>query len=87
VNFVFESLLELIFAVVSYGVGSMFVVIFLPWYGVESLSHDAPQPRSWKWRGFSHVEGGRRYLRCETVQLIGLAILIGVIVMIAALPK
>lgn len=86
-SFVFELLFQVIFEIAAFGVGRGFVMIFMPWYGVEPVTREDPQRNSWKWRGFSYLESGRRTLRAETVQLIGLAILVGVTVMIATLSQ
>jgi hypothetical protein len=86
-SFIFELLFRLIFEIAAFGVGRVFVMTFMPWYGVEPVTHEDPQRDSWKWRGFSYRESGRRYLRVESVQLIGLAILVGVMVMIAPLSQ
>ena len=45
-----------------------------PHYGVESLD-DSPK-RPWKWQGWSFARNGRRYFYTETVQMVGLLVLI-----------
>lgn len=80
--FVVELLARILPEVVAYGVGRVFVIIFLPWYHVEPVArHDPADEARWKWRGFSYVESGRRVLREGTVQLIGVVILVGLVAM------
>jgi hypothetical protein len=77
---------QFIMEFLAYGIGRVFVLVFLPWYGVEPLSrHDPREERGWKWRGFSYQEMGRRYLRIGTVQLIGLVILVALAAMVITL--
>ena len=75
-SIVIELLARIVLEVVAYGVGRVFIVVFLPWYRVETASrHDPDEERRWKWRGFSYMESGRRVLRVESVQLIGVVII------------
>lgn len=84
--FFLEVILQLILEFAAYGVGRVFVMIFLPWYGIQPLLRDERKPHQfWKWRGFSYVDGGRRILRHGAVQLIGLAVIVGVAVMIGVI--
>ena len=74
---------QFVMEILAYGVGRLFVFVFLPWYAVEPVSrHDPREERRWKWRGFSYQEMGRRYLRIESVQLIGLALIIALVAMV-----
>jgi len=54
-------------------------MLFLPHLGIEPLSKQKSMPR-WKWRGFTYMQSGRRYLYTESVQLLGLAIVMVLIV-------
>jgi hypothetical protein len=87
VSLILEVIAQLIFEVLAFGIGRVFVFLFLPWYSIEPLSRPAEQGSPWKWRGFAYQEKGRRFLRVETVQLIGVVILIALIVMVATLSK
>jgi hypothetical protein len=87
VSLIFEVIAQLVLEVLAFGIGRVFVFLFLPWYSIEPLSRAGEQERRWKWRGFGYVDKGRRHLHVETVQLIGLVILIALIVMVATLSK
>jgi hypothetical protein len=81
-SIVIELLAQILLEILAYGVGRVFVMVFLPWCRVETSSrHDPDEERRWKWRGFSYVESGRRVLREGTVQLIGVVVIIGLVVM------
>ena len=81
-SIVIELLAQILLEIVAYGVGRVFVMVFLPWYRVESSSrHDPADDRRWKWRGLSYVESGRRVLREGTVQLIGIVVIIALVAM------
>ena len=83
-----EILGEILLNVVAYGVGRVFVAIFLPWYRVHPIDrHDPAEAHRWKWQGFSYVDGGRRVMRTESVQLIGIVIVIAVAAMIVGLVR
>lgn len=78
--------MQILLEVVCYGVGRIFVMIFLPWYRVEPIErYDAHEARRWKWQGFSYLDGGRRVMRTEVVQLIGFVITVAAALMIATL--
>ncbi len=84
-SLILEVIAQFVFEVLAFGIGRVFVFVFLPWYSIEPLSRPVEQEPRWKWRGFGYQEKGRRYLRLETVQLIGVVILIALIVMVATL--
>ena len=81
-SLILEVIAQLVFEVLAFGIGRVFVFLFLPWYSIEPLSRSVEQERRWKWRGFGYRDKGRRYLRLETVQLIGIVILIALIVVV-----
>ena len=79
---IIELFVRIVLELAAYGVGHVFVVIFLPWYRIESGSrHDPKEEHRWKWRGFSYLDSGRRVLYVESVQLIGLVIIVGLVAM------
>lgn len=79
---VIELLAEFFLHFVAYGVGRVFVMIFMPWYRIEPVSrHDRAEVNRWKWRGFSYLDGGKRVMRFETAQFIGIVIVVGLIAM------
>lgn len=83
-----EILGEILLNIVAYGVGRVFVAMFLPWYRVHPIDrHDPAEAHRWKWRGFSYLDGGKRVMRAESVQLIGVVIIVAVIAMIATLAR
>ena len=82
-QFIAEFLFEIVFEFVAYGVGRAFLLVLAPRYGVELDVDPGPSKRSWKWRGWSFERGGRRYFYVESVQLVGIAIIIALIVMVA----
>jgi hypothetical protein len=87
VSLILEVIAQFVFEVLAFGIGRVFVFLFLPWYSIEPLSRPAEQESRWKWRGFAYQEKGRRFLRLEAVQLIGVVILIALIVMVATMRK
>ena len=78
---VLELFFQFLAEFVAYGVGRATFLIFAPHYGVES--GDKPPRRPWNWRGWSFERDGRRYLYIETVQLVGLLVLVSFAVVIA----
>lgn len=86
-SLILEVIAQFVFEVLAFGIGRVFVFLFLPWYSIEPLSRPVEQGPRWKWRGFGYREKGHRFLRVETVQLIGVVILFGLIVTLATLSK
>lgn len=77
-DFIAQILLE----VVAYGVGRVFVAIFLPWYRVEPVERDDPGEAS-RWRSQGISRPGKRVMRAETAQLIGVGVLVSAGVIVA----
>jgi hypothetical protein len=79
-----DFLAQILLEVVAYGVGRIFVAIFLPWYRVEPVARDDPgEVRGWRTQGISHVDGGKRVMRAETAELIGIVVVIAAAAVIA----
>jgi len=70
-----EIIAEGIFQVASYGLGKTMAVFFLPHLGIEPLEKQKSMP-PWKWRGFTYEKSGRRFLYTESIQLLGLSIIL-----------
>ena len=80
-HFIFELLFQIIFEFACYGIGRAFLLVLAPHYGVESL--DGSPKRPWKWQGWSFVSNGRRYFYTESVQMVGLLVLIVLVILVA----
>lgn len=70
-----EIIFQGVFEVACYGVGKMMAIIFLPHIGIEPLEKQKAMP-PWKWRGLTYEKSGKRFLYTESLQLLGLAMLI-----------
>ncbi len=69
----FEVVGQFIFEVLAYGTGKIFALVLVPHIGIEPFEQQRSAPR-WKWRGFSYLKGGRRFLYTESIQLLGLGV-------------
>jgi hypothetical protein len=83
-SFVFELIFQLVFECVAYGVGRAFLLLLAPGYGSE-LEVSRPPKRTWKWRGWTFEQNGRRYFYAEGVQLVGLTVIIVLTVLVVSL--
>ena len=87
-SFFGELLAQVGFELASYAIGKGTAVLLLPQLGIEPLEKQKSMP-PWKWRGFTYAQNGRRYLYTETIQLLGLAVLlvtgIGVVAMVRSI--
>ena len=72
-SILFELIGQFIFEVLAYGTGKIFALVFVPHIGIEPFDQQRSAPR-WKWRGFSYLKGGRRFLYTESIQLLGLGV-------------
>jgi len=83
-----ELLFQLVFEIVLYGVGRAVLLVFAPHIGVESQTKQAKSSSKWwDWRGFSFMHNGKRYLYLESVQLVGLATIVSLIVLVVLANK
>ena len=73
-----EIVAEGIFGVAIYGIGKAMAIFFLPRLGIEPIEKQKSMP-PWKWRGFTYEKSGRRFLYTESIQLLGLSILVIII--------
>jgi hypothetical protein len=75
-----------IFEAICYSLGRAVAIFFLPHLGIEPFEKQKSMP-PWKWRGFTYEKSGRRYLYTESIQSLGLVILLVVIAGIAMVVR
>jgi len=81
--FALELLFQVVLEVVAYGVGRAVLLVVAPRCGVETQVKSPKAPKSpWTWRGFSFMRAGKRYFYVEAVQVVGLAVILGLIVIV-----
>lgn len=81
-QFLAELLFQIVFETIAYGIGRAFLLVLAPHIGTEL--EVTPPKHSWKWRGWTFERGGRKYFFVESVQLVGLLVMI-VFAVLAAL--
>ena len=84
-----ELLAEAGLELASYAIGKGAALLLLPHLGIEPLSRQ-PKQKSlppWKWRGFTYEQNGRRYLYTESIQLLGIAVVLVLIIGVTAFVR
>jgi hypothetical protein len=70
-----EFITRLILELISYPLGRACAAVLFPWLGVEPL-HKQKQAPPWKWRGFTYKRGNRAFLYTESVQGLGVMVML-----------
>ena len=83
---ILELLASFVFEGVSYAVGRIFLLVFFPRWRVEPWRRDR-SVRQWQWARFSYVSDGHRYVRMQSVELVGIAVLVVCIATIVAMVR
>jgi hypothetical protein len=86
VSILFEVVGQFLFEVLAYGTGKICALVLVPHIGIEPFEQQRSAPR-WKWRGFSYLKGGRRFLYTESIQLLGLGIWIIIALVVIAFSR
>lgn len=74
-QFLFELLFQAVFETIAYGFGRAVLLVFAPHIGTE-FEVATPPKHTWKWRGWTFERGGRKYFYVESVQFIGVLVMI-----------
>ena len=85
-SFLGELLAQAGLEIASYAIGKAVALLLLPHLGIEPFSQQKSMP-PWKWRGFSYKRNSRRYLYTESIQLLGISVVLVLGIGIAAFVR
>jgi hypothetical protein len=86
VSFFGELLAQAGFEFACYAIGKVTAIFLFPQLSIEPLKKQKSMP-PWRWRGFTYRQSGCRYLYTESIQLLGLAVLLVVGIGVVAIVR